>query len=54
MSSLFLFALLLIYRVPPCQWGLGDGTYLPSPCRYILKSGEFLIIRRPLGPVEYR
>jgi len=54
MSAMFLFALLMIVRVPLCEWELGDGTLLPSPCRYVFKSGEFLIIRRPLGPVEYR
>lgn len=41
--------LLAILRVPPCQWDIGDGTLLPSPCRYSLPggSGEFLIVRRP-------
>lgn len=42
-----ILALLMILRVPPCAFDLGDATFIPSPCRYVLPSGEFLIIRRP-------
>ena len=41
--------LLAILRIPQCQFDLGDATFLPSPCRYTLPSGEWLVVRRPDG-----
>lgn len=41
-----ILALFVLLHVPRCEFGIGDGTFLPSPCRYELPGGETLIVRR--------
>lgn len=45
--SAFAWVLVAFLRVPACEWDMGDGTFLPDPCRYELPSGEVMFLRRP-------